>query len=210
MIEPLMVAGNGPTLNSQPASINFFSFGGTCFGTSHFLLSGLEFGTCRSTSRRRRQAVGETRPLVKRLHFEIGKTVRLRHLFLQMAAPQEVQIAPQRGRGVIARYREFLPVSPTTPVISLGEGGTPLIFSARLSAVVGRGCEVYLKYEGLNPTCSFKDRGMICRGFQGRRPGRRRGDLRFDRQYFGFRGRVRRARGDSLRRHLARRQDRER
>jgi len=61
---------------------------------------------------------------------------------------------------VIARYRPFLPVSESTPIISLGEGGTPLIFSPRLSDVVGRGCEVYLKYEGLNPTCSFKDRGM--------------------------------------------------
>ena len=66
----------------------------------------------------------------------------------------------QRSRGVIDRYREFLPVSDSTPIVSLGEGGTPLIFSPRLSAIVGRGCEVYLKYEGLNPTCSFKDRGM--------------------------------------------------
>jgi threonine synthase len=66
----------------------------------------------------------------------------------------------QRSRGVIARYREFLPVSNSTPIVSLGEGGTPLIFSPRLSAIVGRDCEVYLKYEGLNPTCSFKDRGM--------------------------------------------------
>ena len=65
-----------------------------------------------------------------------------------------------RGRGVIARYREFLPVSDTTPIVSLGEGGTPLIFSPRLSEIVGRDCQVYLKYEGLNPTCSFKDRGM--------------------------------------------------
>jgi threonine synthase len=61
---------------------------------------------------------------------------------------------------VIARYREFLPVSESTPIVSLGEGGTPLIYSPRLSAIVGRGCEVHLKYEGLNPTCSFKDRGM--------------------------------------------------
>jgi threonine synthase len=68
--------------------------------------------------------------------------------------------APPRGRGVIERYREFFPVSDTTPIVSLGEGGTPLIFSPRLSALVGRDCEVYLKYEGLNPTCSFKDRGM--------------------------------------------------
>src|SRR5436190_1700483 len=72
----------------------------------------------------------------------------------------EVEVAPQRGRGVIARYRKYLPVSDSTPIISLGEGGTPLIFSPRLSAIVGRGCEVYVKYEGLNPTCSFKDRGM--------------------------------------------------
>jgi threonine synthase len=61
---------------------------------------------------------------------------------------------------VIARYREFLPISNSTPIVSLGEGGTPLIFSPHLSAIVGRGCEVHLKYEGLNPTCSFKDRGM--------------------------------------------------
>jgi threonine synthase len=65
-----------------------------------------------------------------------------------------------RGRGIIARYRNFLPVSNSTPIVSLGEGGTPLVFSPRLSEIVGRECEVYLKYEGLNPTCSFKDRGM--------------------------------------------------
>ena len=65
-----------------------------------------------------------------------------------------------RGRGVIERYRAFLPVSPLTPVVSLGEGGTPLIHTSRLSEKVGRGCEVFVKYEGLNPTGSFKDRGM--------------------------------------------------
>ncbi|MBA2431367.1 MAG: threonine synthase [Chthoniobacterales bacterium] len=64
------------------------------------------------------------------------------------------------ARGVIARWREFLPVTAATPVISLGEGNTPLIPCARLSELVGRGCEVFVKYEGLNPTCSFKDRGM--------------------------------------------------
>ncbi|HEY2140142.1 MAG TPA: pyridoxal-phosphate dependent enzyme, partial [Chthoniobacterales bacterium] len=73
---------------------------------------------------------------------------------------ESLKSKPGRGRGVIARYREFLPVSDAMPIVSLGEGGTPLIFSPRLSAIVGRGCEVYLKYEGLNPTCSFKDRGM--------------------------------------------------
>jgi threonine synthase len=63
-------------------------------------------------------------------------------------------------RGIITRYREYLPVTDATPVVSLNEGSTPLIYSPRLSELVGRGCEVYIKYEGLNPTCSFKDRGM--------------------------------------------------
>src|SRR3954464_14559162 len=66
----------------------------------------------------------------------------------------------QRSRGVIECYREFLPVSPTTPIVSLGEGNTPLIYSPRLSERVGRACEVFVKNEGVNPTGSFKDRGM--------------------------------------------------
>jgi threonine synthase len=61
---------------------------------------------------------------------------------------------------VIERYREFLPVSPAMTIISLGEGNTPLIYSPRLSERVGRGCEVFVKNEGVNPTGSFKDRGM--------------------------------------------------
>ena len=61
-------------------------------------------------------------------------------------------------RGVIARYGAFLPVSDATPVISLNEGSTPLIHSPKLSERAG--AEVYLKFEGLNPTGSFKDRGM--------------------------------------------------
>ena len=65
---------------------------------------------------------------------------------------------PAHDCGVISRYREFLPVSDATPIISLSEGSTPLIHSPRLSAITGG--EVYLKYEGLNPTGSFKDRGM--------------------------------------------------
>jgi threonine synthase len=66
----------------------------------------------------------------------------------------------QRSRGVIERYREFLPLSAATPFISLGEGNTPLVFSPRLSKRVGRRCEVFVKNEGVNPTGSFKDRGM--------------------------------------------------
>ena len=63
-------------------------------------------------------------------------------------------------RGVIAKWRQFLPVTDATPIVSLNEGSTPLIHSPRLGAIVGRGCEVFVKYEGLNPTGSFKDRGM--------------------------------------------------
>src|SRR5215831_15808368 len=66
----------------------------------------------------------------------------------------------RRSGGVIERYREFLPVSAAIPVISLGEGDTPLIHCPRLSKRVGRGCEVFVKNEGVNPTGSFKDRGM--------------------------------------------------
>ncbi len=60
--------------------------------------------------------------------------------------------------GLIEAYRERLPVTPRTPVITLYEGGTPLVPAPRLSALVD--AEVYLKVEGANPTGSFKDRGM--------------------------------------------------
>ena len=61
-------------------------------------------------------------------------------------------------RGVIEEYRERLPVSDATPVITLREGGTPLVRSDPLSDETG--CDVWLKFEGANPTGSFKDRGM--------------------------------------------------
>ena len=60
--------------------------------------------------------------------------------------------------GLIAAYRHRLPVSDSTPVVTLHEGGTPLLPAPRLSARVGR--PVFLKYDGANPTGSFKDRGM--------------------------------------------------
>src|SRR5438445_13837138 len=66
----------------------------------------------------------------------------------------------RRSRGVIERYREFLPVSPATRIVSLGEGDTPLVHCPQLSKRVGRGCDVFVKNEGVNPTGSFKDRGM--------------------------------------------------
>lgn len=62
------------------------------------------------------------------------------------------------ARGVIHRFWDRLPVSDQTPVITLEEGDTPLLLSERLSRATG--AEVWLKYEGLNPTGSFKDRGM--------------------------------------------------
>jgi threonine synthase len=64
----------------------------------------------------------------------------------------------RQWRGLIEEYRDRLPVSDDTPVITLREGGTPLIHSAQLSAQTG--CDVWLKFEGANPTGSFKDRGM--------------------------------------------------
>lgn len=60
--------------------------------------------------------------------------------------------------GLIEKYYKFLPVSAKTPIVSLNEGDTPLIHASSLSEITG--CKVYLKYEGLNPTGSFKDRGM--------------------------------------------------
>ncbi|MFH1457758.1 MAG: threonine synthase [Candidatus Omnitrophota bacterium] len=66
----------------------------------------------------------------------------------------------QNYNGVIDRYREYLPVTQKTPVVSLKEGNTPLLYARTLSELAGENFEVYLKYEGLNPTGSFKDRGM--------------------------------------------------
>ena len=62
--------------------------------------------------------------------------------------------------GLIERWRERLPFAPEDPVVSLGEGSTPLVLAERLSERVG--AEVWLKVEGANPTGSFKDRGMTC------------------------------------------------
>lgn len=64
------------------------------------------------------------------------------------------------GQGVIERYRRFLPVSEETEIVTLFEGNTPLIPIPRFAEAHGIDAEVYVKYEGLNPTGSFKDRGM--------------------------------------------------
>ncbi len=60
--------------------------------------------------------------------------------------------------GVIERYRDYLPITEKTPVVTLDEGNTPLIKAQSLNKSLG--LEIYLKYEGVNPTGSFKDRGM--------------------------------------------------
>src|SRR5205809_5969919 len=66
----------------------------------------------------------------------------------------------ERWQGVSYRYAEYLPVSDATPIVSLNEGNTPLIHVPNFVEAIGGNFDLYLKYEALNPTCSFKDRGM--------------------------------------------------
>ena len=63
-------------------------------------------------------------------------------------------------RGVIEEFRSHLPVTDQMPVVTLKEGNTPLLFARNISEKLGNGLKIHLKYEGLNPTGSFKDRGM--------------------------------------------------
>ncbi|MDI1300387.1 MAG: threonine synthase [bacterium] len=65
-----------------------------------------------------------------------------------------------RYTGLINKYRDHLPVSDDTRLISLGEGNTPLIKLKNIPQLLGKNVDIYVKYEGLNPTGSFKDRGM--------------------------------------------------
>jgi len=65
-----------------------------------------------------------------------------------------------RWRGIIERYRDFLPVSDKTEIVTLHEGNTPLIDADNLCESINRDIKIFLKYEGMNPTGSFKDRGM--------------------------------------------------
>ena len=85
--------------------------------------------------------------------------------------------------GLIDRYRDRLPVSDSTPVVTLGEGNTPLLPAPRISALMG--VEVYLKYEGANPTGSFKDRGMTMAVSKALEEGATRGGMRVHRQHLG-------------------------
>ncbi len=74
-----------------------------------------------------------------------------------------VPIPPQPGlryNGLVDKYRDRLPILPDTAAVTLGEGNTPLIELCNLAEVRARGVDLQVKYEGLNPTASFKDRGM--------------------------------------------------
>ena len=65
-----------------------------------------------------------------------------------------------RYTGLIEHYRDRMPVTADTRIISLGEGNTPLVRLENIPRELGKDVELYIKYEGLNPTGSFKDRGM--------------------------------------------------
>jgi threonine synthase len=86
-------------------------------------------------------------------------------LVMRSGKPESTRVSmnpgnPHRQRGVLARYAEFLPLTAATPALSLAEGDTPLLETPRLASWVGVD-DLRLKYEGANPTGSFKDRGMV-------------------------------------------------
>ena len=103
-----------------------------------------------------------TRQLLRRRFTEV--TVQIVSLLrsLQRLSKGSFAARPtmQDWPGLIEAYRRWLPVSERTPVITLREGSTPLIPAPVIAERIGRGVKVYLKYDGLNPTGSFKDRGM--------------------------------------------------
>ena len=76
-----------------------------------------------------------------------------------------VSLSPAQSKlqawpGLIEAYRPYLPVTPNTPVVTLLEGNTPLIPVEAIASIIGRSVRVFVKFDGLNPTGSFKDRGM--------------------------------------------------
>ena len=79
----------------------------------------------------------------------------------------------KRWPGLIEAYKQYLPVTKKTPIISLNEGNTPLILSESISDLIGNGTKVFLKYDGLNPTGSFKDRGMTMAISKAKEEGRK-------------------------------------
>src|SRR5436305_5489124 len=73
---------------------------------------------------------------------------------------QQSSIVNPMWHGLIAHYEQYLPVTERTPRVTLHEGNTPLVHAPRLAAVIAPDVDLYLKFEGANPTGSFKDRGM--------------------------------------------------
>ena len=104
---------------------------------------------------------------------------------------------PNRRVALIERYRDRLPLGADDPVVTLMEGSTPLIPAPRLSERLG--IETHLKFEGMNPTGSFKDRGMTVAVSWAAGRGRRGGDLRLHRQHGRECRRLRGAGGHALR-----------
>ena len=88
-------------------------------------------------------------------------------------------------KGVIPHYREYLPVTTETPIITLKEGNTPLIEAINLNEAIGNDLRIHLKYEGLNPTSSFKDRGMTVAISKSVEEGAPSGDVCLNRQHVG-------------------------
>ena len=78
----------------------------------------------------------------------------------KMAKPGAASKSPTAWPGVIRYYREYLPVEKEASIVTLLEGNTPLVRCGNLERAINADIELYLKLEGLNPTCSFKDRGM--------------------------------------------------
>lgn len=79
---------------------------------------------------------------------------------LQSEAQAAQSEAPMMWRGLIHHYRAHLPVTDKTPIVTLCEGNTPMVHAPRLAEIISPDIELYLKFEGANPTGSFKDRGM--------------------------------------------------
>ena len=110
--------------------------------------------------------------------------VHARRLGAARRRGRRVSTTAPRWPGLIEAYREHLPVTDATPVVTLLEGNTPLLEAPRLVGA-GRRRRVYLKVEGANPTGSFKDRGMTHRDLEGGRERRQGRGVRVDRQHVG-------------------------
>ncbi len=98
--------------------------------------------------------------LLVTLHHKTLKNVASFLSAANSAALPDAVSGSSRWSGLIEAYRPYLPVTAATPVVTLLEGNTPLIPAPTLSRLVGKGVRVLVKYDGLNPTGSFKDRGM--------------------------------------------------